>query len=155
MENKKDFVDYKKEIEEKSIIAFVPKGESMWPIIKNKRQTVIIEKKKGRLSKFDVAFYTRADGVFVLHRVVEVVDGGYVMCGDGQMVRERVNEEAVFGVMTTIYKAKKSVPITDKKYIKSVQKWYKSNKKRARKIKRHNFNLRVKRALKRIFKKGK
>ena len=36
----------------------------------------------------------------MLHRVVKVLDGGYLICGDNRTSRERVPEEWIIGVMT-------------------------------------------------------
>ena len=116
--------DYKSQIEKNGVIAFVPGGNSMWPMLKNRGQSVIVQAKTGRLKKFDVAFYVRDNGAFVLHRVMQVIDGGYVMCGDSQFTLEKVKEENVFGIMTSFYRGKKSVEVTDEKYIKQVERYY-------------------------------
>ena len=105
--------DYKSQIEKNGAIAFVPGGNSMWPMLKNKKQSVIVVAKTQRLKKFDVAFYLRDNGAFVLHRVMQVLDDGYVMCGDSQFTLEKVKEENVFGIMTSFYRGKKCVEVTD------------------------------------------
>ncbi len=38
---------YKTELDKNGAIAFVPSGNSMWPILKNKGQSVIVVKKDG------------------------------------------------------------------------------------------------------------
>ena len=116
--------EYKAQIEKHGEIAFVPRGNSMWPFIKNKAQTVIIQKKTVRLNKFDVGFYSYGENA-VLHRVVEVLDDGYVFCGDSQFVLQTVKEEDVFGKMTYFYQGDKCVNADDKKVLKKVKKWYK------------------------------
>lgn len=126
--------NYKDELEKNGAIAFVPKGISMWPILKNKRQSVIVVKKKEKLKKYDVALYTRGDK-FVLHRVIEPTDFGYVMCGDSQFTLERVEENNVFGVMEGFYHKKEYVECKDEKYIKRVQDWYTHKTKRKIKLK--------------------
>lgn len=123
------------QIEKTGVISFVPKGNSMWPIIKGAKQSVIIEKKQDRLSPLDVALYSRQDGTAVLHRVIEVKEDGYVTCGDGQVNQEFVLEENVFGVMQSLVSKKKIVAVTDEEYIKKVEKWYSNPKRRIRKIK--------------------
>ena len=141
--------DYKTEIEKNNVIAFVPSGNSMWPILKNRGQSVVVEKKTGRLKPLDVAFYQRANGAFVLHRVMQVTDYGYVMCGDSQLNYERVEEDMVFGVLTGFYHKDKLVSVDDPKYVKKVKKWY--GRKGWRKIRLKFFYLRNK--LKNLFKK--
>ena len=127
--------DYKKELEKNSVIAFTPKGNSMWPTLKGEKQAVIVAKKEKRLSYFDVALYVREDGTNVLHRVVEVKNDGYVMRGDSQELLEFVKEEQVLGVMTGFYKGKAYIDATDLKYLKSVEKWYRRKRVRRLKIK--------------------
>lgn len=145
--------DYKAEIEKNGVIAFVPSGNSMWPIIKNKSQSVIVREKTHRLNQYDVAFYKRANGAFVLHRVLEVTLDGYVCCGDSQNILEKVSEEQVFGVMIGFYRGKKYVECSDEKYIKKVKRWYGRKTWRKIRLKWFSFSNKVKNKLKKIFKK--
>ena len=151
MENIKN--DYKTELNKNGVIAFVPGGNSMWPILKNRGQSVIVKVKTERLKVYDVAFYQRANGSFVLHRVMELIDGGYVMLGDSQFEKEKVKEEQVFGVMQGFYHGKKYIETTDAKYLKKVAKWHGNIRKRKIVLKWFYFWLRVKNKLKRIFSK--
>ena len=116
--------NYKTEIEKSGAIAFVPGGNSMWPTLKNRGQSVIVRKKDGRLKKYDVAFYLRDNGSFVLHRVMEVVEDGYTMLGDSQYNLEPVREEQVFGVLEGFYHGKKYITVDNPRYIKKVEKWF-------------------------------
>ena len=108
-------VDFKAQLEKNGSLAFVPSGNSMWPIIKNRGQSVIITKKKERLKKYDVAFYIRDNGAYVLHRVIDVTDSGYVTCGDAQFMREQVGEDQVFGVLAGFYVGKEYIDATNQK----------------------------------------
>lgn len=127
----------KEQLNKQGVISFVPNGNSMWPILKNAKQSVIIIKKESRLQPLDVALYSREDGTAVLHRVIEVKDTGYLMCGDGQLSCELVCEENVFGVMQSFTSKNALVPVTDEKYINKVKKWYASPNRRRRKIINH------------------
>ena len=116
--------EYKAQLEKHGEIAFVPRGNSMWPFIENKAQTVVIKRKTERLNKYDVGFYSCGEQA-VLHRVVEVLDDGYLFCGDSQFVIQKVKEEDVFGKMTCFYQGEKMVDSSDKKWLRKVAKWYK------------------------------
>ena len=129
--------DYVAELVKNGVIAFVPSGNSMWPTLKNKGQSVIVQAKKERLKPMDVALYRRADGKNVLHRVIKVVNDGYIICGDSQFVLENVREDQVYGVMTGFYRGKKYVETSDPAYVKKVEKWY--AKKRTRKFRVKTF----------------
>lgn len=97
--------DYKRVIEQKGVLSFTPSGVSMWPIISNRADTVIITRPQGRLKKYDVAFYERKSGQPILHRVMRVNETGYDMCGDSQTAIEKgIEFDAVFGIMTGYYK---------------------------------------------------
>ena len=56
-------------------------GVSMWPMLRNRRDTIVVRPAAGRLNRFDVALY-RAHGNYVLHRVVRVLPEGYIIIGD-------------------------------------------------------------------------
>ena len=92
-------------------------GVSMLPMLKNRRDTVVICAKTERLKALDVALYKRGEA-YVLHRVLRVVDGGYVIRGDTCYQYENVPEEAVIGVLTEFFRKGKHIFVTDKKYIR-------------------------------------
>lgn len=146
------YSDYKTEIEKKGVIAFVPGGNSMWPTLKHRKQSVVVEKKVESLKPFDVAFYMRPNGTFVLHRVIEKIDGGYVICGDSQLTLEKVKEESVFGKMIGFYRGKRYIEVTDPAYVREVENFYRRKKLRRFRLKCFHFGQRVKNKLKRIFK---
>lgn len=145
--------DYKTEIDKNGVIGFVPGGNSMWPTLKNRGQSVVVKKKVEKLKRYDVAFYQRTNGAFVLHRVMMPTEDGYVMCGDSQFVYEVVKENQVFGVMEGFYSGRKYIECTDKKYCKKVERWFKHRRFRKFVLKTFYFWQRVKNKLKRIFQK--
>lgn len=145
--------DYRTELNNKGAIAFVPGGNSMWPILKNRGQSVIVVRKTERLKRYDVAFYQRANGSFVLHRVMKATNEGYVMLGDSQFELEKVLEEQVFGVMQGFYRGKKYVEASSDKYLKQVDRWHSRKTYRKFRLKIFYFSQRVKNKLKRIFSK--
>ena len=97
--------EYQRVLEKNGVLSFTPGGISMWPIISNRTDTVIIKSVRGTLKKYDVAFYERESGQVVLHRVLKVNPDSYDMCGDSQTAVEKgVPFAAVFGVMDGYYK---------------------------------------------------
>lgn len=77
-----------------------PNGGSMLPLIVQGRDSVYIKKPEGRLKKYDIAFFKRDDGKFILHRVVRVKKDSYVMCGDNQLILEYgVKDSQIIGVV--------------------------------------------------------
>ena len=93
-------------------------GVSMLPMLKSRRDTIVVRPKIERLKPLDVALYKRGDA-YVLHRVITPIEGGYLIRGDNTYSDEHIPEAAVFGVLTEFYRKKKKEPIlcTDKKYL--------------------------------------
>ena len=153
MEDKK--TDYAQELVKNGVIAFVPRGNSMWPTLKNRGQSVIVKSKAEKLKPMDVALYRRENGSNVLHRVMRTTKFGYVMCGDSQFTPENVKEECVYGVMAGFYRGKRYVEVTDPEYIEQVKTWYANEKRRKFRVKAFFFFERLKslpaRALRKIF----
>ena len=137
--------NYKEQLNQKGTIAIIPGGNSMWPTLKHHGQAVVITKKTERLKKYDVALFTRLDGKYVLHRVLQVLDDGYVFCGDSLLYTEKVLEEQVFGVMIGFYDKQNYVDVDDEKYIKKVEKWYKRKKLRYIRLKLFYLTNKIKR----------
>ncbi len=143
--------DYKLELDKNGILAFVPGGTSMWPTLKHAKQSVIVLPKTERLKRLDVGLYIKENGSYVLHRVIKVLDGGYVFVGDSLNFTEKVKEDQVIGVMAGFFRGKKYVDVTDEGYIKEVIDLYSDEKKRVKKAnafhRRRRFLTRVKRVL--------
>jgi len=143
--------DYKKQLEKNSVIAFVPGGDSMWPTLKDRSQSVVIKKKTERLKKFDVALFMR-DGVkYVLHRVIDVLPDGYVFLGDSQVNPEKVEEENVIGVMIGFNRGKKYIDVENEKYKKEVEKLFGNDKRRKRKVRMFYIRKGIKNRIKKLF----
>lgn len=74
-----------------------PRGTSMLPLIVEGRDSVTLIKSES-FSVGDIAFYRRADGSFILHRIIGEKDGAFVMCGDNQLDREYgITAEMIIG----------------------------------------------------------
>ena len=102
-------------------------GISMLPMLKNRRDTIIVRPKTERLQPFDVALYRRGSD-YVLHRVLSLTDNGYIIRGDNCYSDENVAESDVIGVLTEFYRKDKHILCTDEKYLKYVKKRLKTYK---------------------------
>ncbi len=91
-------------------------GISMLPMLKTGRDTVVIVPKRERLKRLDVALFRRGEA-YVLHRVIEAKDGGYVIRGDNCYADERVKEEDVIGVLTEYFRKDKHIACDEKRYL--------------------------------------
>lgn len=103
-------VSFEEELERSGKLVYTTVGVSMRPLIKQDRDLSIIEKPKGRLKKFDVALYKRANGQYVLHRVVKVLEDGYVILGDNCCSKEyNIKESQILGVLTSLVRNGKEI----------------------------------------------
>ena len=80
-----------------------PVGVSMWPMLRNRRDAILVVPAPERLKRYDVALYRRGQ-MMVLHRVLGLYENGYVICGDNCIALERVPFNQVFGVLKGFYR---------------------------------------------------
>lgn len=92
-------------------------GTSMLPMLKSGRDSIVVFPKGGRLNRLDVALYKRGEN-YILHRVIEVKEGGYVIRGDNCYSDEWVPEGEILGVLTEFFRGGKRVSCTDKRYLR-------------------------------------
>ena len=104
-------------------------GVSMLPMLKNRRDTIVVRPKTEKLKRLDVALYKRGDA-YILHRVLAPTDTGYIIRGDNCYSDENVPEEAVIGVLTEFFRKGKHIFCTDEKYVAYANKRLKTYKTR-------------------------
>ena len=81
-------------------VQFTPRGTSMRPMIYGGRDQVILSPAPAKLRKYDIPLYRRANGQFVLHRIVKVGDT-YTCIGDNQFDYEPgVRHDQIIAVTT-------------------------------------------------------
>lgn len=98
-------------------------GVSMYPMLRDRRDTIIISPVKGRLKKYDVPLYRRGEK-YVLHRIVEVTDDGYVICGDNCIRRESdITDREIIGVLTGFYRGDREISMDSAGYRAYVRVW--------------------------------
>ncbi len=119
-------------------------GVSMLPMLKQRRDTIVVAAKTDRLKPLDVALYKRGDA-YILHRVLRVTESGYIIRGDNCYEDEIVPEETVIGVLTEFFRKDKHYFCTDEKYLRYV-------KKHLKRYKLRRFFVRIKRKIKAIVK---
>lgn len=99
-------------------------GDSMLPLIRQGRDLLIIERAKGRLKKFDVPLYRRDSGQYVLHRVMEVREDDYVLCGDNRWSKEYgITDRQILGVLTAVVRDGRELSVRDPRYRAYVCLW--------------------------------
>lgn len=86
-------------------------GTSMMPMLRDRRDTVVITPVSGRLKKYDVALYRSGEKYF-LHRVVKVLPDSYVFCGDNRTVLEKgIRDDDVIGRLSEVWRGEKKLDL--------------------------------------------
>lgn len=117
-------ISYEDVLAQSGRLVYTGVGYSMLPMLRPKRDLIIIERPRGKLRRYDVALYRRSTGHYVLHRVLHVAKDGYVMCGDHQCQRERgVTDAQVIGVLTAFVRDGNMIPVTAGRYRLYVHLW--------------------------------
>ncbi len=84
-----------------------PVGVSMWPMLRNRHDVMMVVPAVRELRRYDVALYRRGEK-YVLHRVVGHYENGsekgYVICGDNCVTLEYIPCENVLGVLSGFYR---------------------------------------------------
>lgn len=79
-------------------------GVSMYPMLRNRTDTIVIEPYEGRLNKYDIPLYKKGD-TYILHRIVKVLPDSYVICGDNCINKEYgITDDMILGVLTQFYR---------------------------------------------------
>lgn len=112
-------------LQEHGQLVYTNVGDSMWPLLHEGRDLMIIDKKpEGRMKKYDAILYKRPCGKYIMHRILKVRQDDYVLCGDNRWLREfGVKDEWILGVLTAVVRKGKRVSVTNWKYRLYVHIW--------------------------------
>lgn len=81
-------------------VTFSPRGTSMLPMLREGRDTITLSPAPKKLRKYDIPFYQRENGQYVLHRIVKTGES-YTCIGDNQFVYEKgVKQEQIIALCT-------------------------------------------------------
>lgn len=97
-------------LSEQKTAAFLTSGASMRPLIRSRKDIVVISRIDAPVKRGDVLLYKKA-GVqnLILHRVIEVQDGLYITRGDNTYHKEYISKDDAVGVMTALYRGGKFI----------------------------------------------
>ena len=94
-----------------------PTGISMMPMLRQGIDTVTLSPVTEKLKKYDIPFYLRENGQYVLHRIVRVGDDSYTCIGDNQFIYEKnVAHASVIAVVTSFTRKGKSYSVSSLPY---------------------------------------
>lgn len=110
-------------LREEGVFVSTTVGFSMFPMLRNRKDTVVVMPYEGRLKKYDVPLYKRGSN-YILHRIVDVLPDSYVICGDNCMQKEYgITDEQILGVLTSFYRGSKKVNMNSRGYKLYVRTW--------------------------------
>lgn len=109
-------------LEREGVYVGTTAGTSMWPLLRHRRDTVIIKPCEESPRVHDVILYRRG-GDYVLHRVVATLPEGYLTRGDNCLACERVERERVIGVLAGCYRDECEVSLQSAGYRAYVRVW--------------------------------
>lgn len=126
-------------IESGGEFTFTPNGISMLPLIRPGVDSVVLVKANS-VKVGDAVFYQRDNGQFVLHRIVKLKNGGYVMCGDNQFFYEYgITDKHILAKMKAVIKDGITIDENSKEY-----------KKYIKRLPRRRFKLKIRNLLVRV-----
>lgn len=121
MSNKRQIEDV---LKEEGIFVSTTVGVSMYPMLRNRRDTIIVRSYEGRLKKYDVPLYKRGSN-YILHRIIEVRPDSYVIRGDNCIRKEYdITDEHILGVLTGFYRGSKQIDMNGLGYKLYVRVWH-------------------------------
>ena len=94
-----------------------PRGTSMRPLLREGKDSVALVLPE-RLHKRDICLYRRADGAFVLHRLMKFdKSGDPVFCGDNQTSLEYgVKQAQIIARVCAIFRGEKRISLKGLRY---------------------------------------
>lgn len=116
---------FEEELDKKGILVYTNKGNSMYPLIRQGKDVLIIKKVNTRLKKMDVPLYKRESGQYVLHRIIKVNENDYVIRGDNTYYNETgIRDDQILGVLSGVIRSGKEISVNRLSYKIYSYFWY-------------------------------
>ena len=98
-------------------VRFGPHGTSMLPMIRQGIDSVTLSPVSGELKKYDLPFYRRDNGQYVLHRILKAKDGVYTCIGDNQFAYEKgIRQDQIIAYVTSFHRGDREIKVTSLSY---------------------------------------
>ena len=91
-------------------------GVSMKPMLTENRDTVLLAPIASEPKPGDIFLYRRANGKFVLHRLIRITEECYLFCGDNQCVLEKVTREQLLAMVVAFTRKGKGCSVDKAMY---------------------------------------
>ena len=130
-------------IKEKGFYVATVVGDSMMPMLHNKKDLVKIVPADSNLKENDIPLYKRPTGEYVLHRIIAVKRKYYIICGDNRTHKENVPFDWIVGVLEEFERNGATYKTDNAEYLNYVDKMRKTFWKRKLK----NIVIKIKRKI--------
>lgn len=91
-------------LREKGILLYTNQGTSMWPLIKEGKDVLVITNDVSQIKKGDIILTKRPSGRYLLHRVIRICKNGtFVICGDNSYKCDKnITKTEILGKLSSI-----------------------------------------------------
>lgn len=91
-------------------------GVSMFPLLRNRRDNVVILPKTQSLKKYDTPLYKRGNE-YILHRIIDIKDNEYIIRGDNCDKKEYgIKDKDIIGVLKGVYRGNAYIDVNNPLY---------------------------------------
>ncbi len=98
-------------------VRFSPRGTSMLPMLRQGKDSVLLSPLPKKLKKYDVLFYRRDNGKYVLHRIIKIEGETFTCMGDNQFTPEPgLKVTNAIAVVTAFYRGERKVEVKSHSY---------------------------------------
>lgn len=115
---------FEEQLKKTGTLVYYNVGDSMMPLLKENRDLMVLSVPNRPIRKYDAILYKRDSGQYVMHRVIEIREDGYVLCGDNRYCKEfGVKDEQVLAILTSVLRKGKTVSVDSTQYKIYVHLW--------------------------------
>ena len=100
-------------------------GISMMPMLRHREDQVMLIPVAGCCKPGDIILYRRENGRYVLHRIIRLIENGYICCGDNQAEEEIVMHNQLIAVVNGFIRNEKTYKLNHLGYRAYVFVWVK------------------------------
>lgn len=115
MSNNERFDNFEELLQKTGEYVTQVRGVSMFPMLRYRKDPVLIHPVVGELKPYDVAVYAKTDR-YVVHRVLEVRDNLYVIRGDNCIGKEYIPKCDIRGIVVGFWRFGRYIPVENTLY---------------------------------------
>lgn len=114
-------------LEKNGEISMGVSGRSMMPMLRDRKDMVVIKKLDRPLKRHDVAVYRMPTGKLLIHRVLKVREDCFVIRGDNRPNTEYIKPEWIIGVLKEFHRNGKRYDCETNKLYKAYIIWVRAS----------------------------